>query len=287
MNLTVACAQIAPKKGQLSANLDVIADTIVQAAEEGADLVVFPETATTGYIVQSATFELSITTESLRAELATRLSSRLTKSVDAVIGFYETDNGTLYNSAAYIEFSPEASTLRGAYRKFFLATYGVFDDERYVTRGTEFGAFETRFGKVGMLICEDVWHSISATLTALDGARMILVLSASPGRGFWGEDVDNHDRYRRMIRGTAEEHRVFAVNCQLAGFEGGKGFIGGSLVYGPTGDLIAESPIIEEHLLMGEIDLDLIDIARANLPLAADLRSSWPTLKQVIDRMDG
>lgn len=286
MKLTVACAQTAPGKGQLAANLDHIADTIAQAAGEGADVVVFPETATTGYIVQSATFELALTAEALSSELGKRLAGRLDGPVDAAVGFYEADSGTLYNSAAYIEFSDGKAVLRGVHRKFFLATYGVFDDERYVTRGTDLRAVETRFGKMGMLICEDVWHSISATLLGLDGARMILVLSASPGRGFWGEEIDNHDRYRRMIRAVAEEHRVYAVNTQLTGFEGGKGFIGGSMIYGPTGEKIAESPVMEEHLLLGEVDLDTVDIARANLPLAADLRSSWPALRQAIERLE-
>ncbi len=282
MKLTVACAQIAPAKGQISKNLDTIAETILQASGEGADLVVFPETATSGYLVESGVLELSLRADQLAQELGSRLSGKLNKTADAIVGYYENDGGILYNSAAYIEFSSDGPIVKGNYRKFFLASYGVFDDERFVTRGEHLGAFDTRFGRVGILICEDVWHTITSTLTALDGAQIIAVISASPGRGFAGEDVGNHDRYRRMVRSVSEEHGVFSINTQLTGFEGGKGFVGGSMIFGPTGELLAESPVQEEHLLLADLDLDLVNIARSNLPLIADLKSSWSVVRKVI-----
>ena len=95
--------------------------------------------------------------------------------------------------------------------------------------------------------------------------------------------IGNLDRYRRMVRAFSEEHGVFGVNCQLNGFEGGKGFVGGSAIFDPFGNLIAESPVMEDHLLVADLDLDLIEIARQNTPLLADLKSHLGDLKSHLE----
>ena len=81
-------------------------------------------------------------------------------------------------------------------------------------------------GRLAILICEDIWHSILPSLCAAAGAQLILVPSASPGRGFSGNTVSNLDRYERLLTAVSEEHGVYCVNCHLCGFEGGKGFVG-------------------------------------------------------------
>ncbi len=172
--------------------------------------------------------------------------------------------------------------LIGVYRKFFLPTYGVFDEERFVSRGRELGIFETRFGRIGVLLCEDIWHSVQPMLLAMRGAQAILIPSASPGRGFSGDTVDNLDRYQRLMRGVAEEHGVWCINCQLCGFEGGKGFVGGSMVVDPMGRVVAQSPILEEHLLLAQVDLELVTIARSQTPLISDLQSAWGDVKRLV-----
>ena len=89
-----------------------------------------------------------------------------------------------------------------------------------------------------------------------------------------------------MLRSIAEEHGVFCVNTQLCGFEGGKGFVGGSFVLDSFGKTVAESPIQEEHLLLAPIDLDLVEIARASTPLISDLKGVWPTLRRLVDSVE-
>jgi N-carbamoylputrescine amidase len=281
MPFTVGCAQFAPEKAKLEKNLDRIADFILQASAEGADLVVFPETATSAYFLEGGVAESALSGQELSQELGRRLKN-LTRPVDSLIGFYESHEGDLHNSAAYVEFLP-APKLVHVYRKFFLPTYGVFDEERFVGRGTDLGVFDTRFCRMAVLICEDVWHSILPTLAAVRGARVILVPSASPARGFEGPGIGNHERYRRMLTAVSEEHGVFCVNVQLTGFEGGKGFLGGSMVVDPMGKVIAESPIQEEHLLLAEIDLDLVEVARTQLPLISDLRSAWQDIVRIAE----
>ncbi len=280
MLFTVACAQIAPDKAEVQTNLDKIARAIEQAASEGADLVVFPETSTSGYFIEGGVLESSLTDDRLCAELAQRLNGL--KKVDAVVGFYQQKDGNLYNAIAYLEIDG-AVTVKTTYQKFFLPTYGMFDEERFVSRGRELAVFETRFGKVGLLICEDTWHSILPTLCAMAGAQMIIVPAASPGRGFEGEQVANLNRYERLLTAVAEEHGVYCVNCQLCGFEGGKGFIGGSIVVDPFGKIIAQGPVNEEHILLAQIDLDLVRVARAQTPLLSDLQSAWGDIRRIVD----
>jgi predicted amidohydrolase len=273
MTFVAACAQIAPRKAETAANLDRIAEVIREAADAGADLVLFPETATSGYFLEGGVYESAMSVEALGVELGSRLSG-LEKTIDVALGFYELEGASLYNSAAYFECSPEPR-LRHVYRKFFLPTYGVFDEERFVSRGRETGVFDTRFGRMGLLICEDVWHSVLPTLAAVNGAEVLLVPSASPARGFGGSHPDNLNRYERLLQCVSEEHGVFCVNCQLCGFEGGKGFTGGSMMIDPMGQTLVQAPILEEHLVLATIDLDLVPLARAQTPLLSDLESAW------------
>lgn len=265
----------------MPANLDKIAECIRRAADEGADLVVFPETATTGYFLEGGVLESSLTDEQLCLELEQRLVG-LDRDIDAVIGFVQRKEGNLYNSAAYLTIRPKPQIV-ASYQKFFLPTYGLFDEERFVSRGRDLAVVETRFGKIALLICEDAWHSIMPTLCALHGAQIIVVIAASPARGFADVHIDNLDRYARLMVAMAEEHGVFAINCQLCGFEGGKGFVGGSMVVDPFGNMLAQGPLNEEFILMCSCDTDLVQIARAQTPLISDLQSAWGDIRRLVD----
>ena len=143
---SLACAQIAPKKGDVAANLDTIAEVCVQAGSDGVDLLVFPEGSTTGYFLEGGVLEAALTEPELLEAVASRLMGKLTRPLDIVLGFYQKAGGNLYNSAAYLEMGPDGAKVVHIYRKFFLPTYGVFDEERFVARGKELGVFETRLG---------------------------------------------------------------------------------------------------------------------------------------------
>lgn len=277
MAFTVAVAQFTPTKADVPANLDRIAQLLEQAADEGADLALFAETIVSAYFLEGGVSEVAMSGEELLGELA----GRCKRKIDVCLGFYEGNQGNLYNSAAYCELGPEPKLVH-VYRKFFLPTYGVFDEERFVSRGHELGVFDTRLGRMAILICEDVWHSILSSIAAVQGAQVILVPSASPARGFGGEKIGNLERYERMLTAVSDEHGVYCVNAQLCGFEGGKGFVGGSMVTDPFGKVAAQAPIAEDHLLLAAIDLDLIEIARSQLPLTSDLQSAWGDIQRII-----
>jgi len=153
-----------------------------------------------------------------------------------------------------------------------------------VSEGHQVAAFDTRYGRVAMLICEDAWHSISGTIAALDGAQVVFVVSASPARGVAAARPANVEHWQDLLYRIADEHGVFGVLAQLVGFEGGKGFPGGSLVIGPRGNILVAGPLWGEALISATIDLDELPIARADQPLLADLETMLPHLQSELAR---
>jgi N-carbamoylputrescine amidase len=284
MRFRIAAAQFAPDKGQIEANLDTIAEIARQASAENVELVVFAETVTAGYLLEGGVLENSLPASELFDRLQGRLSD-LDRPLDMTVGFYEIAGGNLYNSCAYLQVGP-GGRLVHVYRKFFLPTYGVFDEERFVSRGHELGVFDTRLGRTAILICEDVWHTILSALCAVRGAHFVLIPSASPARGFSGDTIGNLDRYGRMLRALCDEHGVYAVNSHLIGFEGGKGFVGGSSIVDPFGRTIAQAPGADPALVIGEVDTDLIQLARAQLPLTSDLQSAWADIRRIVSETE-
>ncbi|WKW13333.1 NAD+ synthase [Pseudogemmatithrix spongiicola] len=295
--LTIALPQFRPAKANLPANLDRIAGLIAQSVtlEPRPQLVVFAETVTTGYFVEGGVRELALPSERLMAELASRLASLAPKlpAMDVVLGFYEVaPDGTLHNSAACVSFGGgEPARLLHLHRKNFLPTYGLFDEERFVERGYGVEAFDTRWGRAAILICEDAWHSLTGTIAALDGAQVVCVVAAAPARGIAPRDEGSQPgsvgRWERLIRDIADEHGVYAVLANLVGSEGGRMFQGGSMVVGPRGDVRVRGPVFEEALVTATVELADLARVRAELPLLSDLKSQLPYLRTELDRVLG
>ena len=285
-HIRLALSQFRPSKGEYAQNVSRIGAVVGQAAQldPKPDLVVFPETATSGYFVEGGVKELAVTAGTLARDLA---ASYHGPAIDVVVGFYERFQNHIYNSALYVTLGSKKPEVRHVHRKVFLPTYGVFDEERFVDRGQDgVRSFETGWGgKAAILICEDAWHSLAATVAALEGAQLVIVPSASPARGLGEvEDCEGESlpasviRWERIVRGIAEEHGVFVALANLVGFEGGKGFPGASAVIDPTGRVLARGPLFEEALLTADIDLDSLTTARSDSPLLADLQSALPVL---------
>lgn len=285
MSLRVAVAQIRPKKGDYAENLRRIGGVLAQFAgwETPPQLVVFAETAVTGYFVEGGVRELAVTAGTLFRDLAAQHALAGAPPIDIALGFYEEFNQRHYNSALYAALGGAAPGVRHVHRKMFLPTYGVFDEERFVDRGHQIEAFDTTWGRAAMLVCEDAWHSIVPSLAALDGAQLIVIPAAAPGRGIMpsvgaSSRPASVERWERLIRGIADEHGVFVVLSQLVGFEGGKGFPGSSAVVGPHGEVLVRGPLFEEAILTADLDLGELARARSEQPLLADLESELPHL---------
>lgn len=280
--MRVAIVQAKPRKGRYQENLHEVSGIFAQlgSASDPPDLVVLPEAALTGYFLEGAVYELALSAQQCAADLVKAWrDANGEKTVDLVCGFYENDGGTYYNSAAYVEISAQGAAVRHVHRKMFLPTYGVFDEERFLSRGRHLGAFDTRFGRMAILICEDVWHAIVPTIAAIKGARTLIVPSAAPGRGIEEDDeLGSIARWREILHATAAEHGVFMLYAGLAGFEGGKGMTGTSCVVDPRGRTIVQAPALGAHIIRATADLREIDLARATLPLLGDLNAVLPDL---------
>lgn len=278
-----AVLQFRPEKSRLGESLARLRAHLEALRPHAPQVVVLPEAALTGYFLQGGVRELALTRHEL-LELLVGVYEKVGWEgvLDVVVGFYERDEGAYYNSAAYLELPHRVVHV---HRKVFLPTYGVFDEERYLARGRQVEAFNTRFGRVAILICEDFWHSITAAIAALDGAEAIYVPAASPARGFQGERPENVERWRTLARAVAAEHGLYVVVASLVGFEGGKGMSGGSLVVGPDGRILAEAPLFEEAALLFPLDRERIPPVRYDSPFLSDLEAALPLLLPDLERV--
>jgi len=268
MNLRLGLAQMTPKLGDVKANLDLHLATISQAADQGVELLVFPELSLTGYRLRDLTFSVAI-----RPSLSDPIFAQLlqaSRDLDLIVGFVEADKRQKYYIAnAYLS----GGEMVHLHRKVYLPTYGMFDEGRYFAWGDSIQAFDTRFGRVGMLICEDFWHVSPPYLLWLDGADLLFLNSASPGRGLVTEQKIGSAKWVEHInQAYASLFTNFVIHCNRTGFEDGVSFWGGSAVFDPEGNLVAQGPYYEEALVTAKLDLNQIRRTRIRLPLLRDER---------------
>ena len=291
----LAIAQFRPRKGDYAANLARLEEFFrrADALRPRPGVLHLAETALTGYFVEGAVRELAMTAGALVEDLgaAWRRAVPHGDPIDLVIGFYEEWEHRLYNSALSVTLGAGEPIVRHVHRKLFLPTYGMFDEERFVERGREVRAFETSWGRAAMLVCEDAWHSLTATLAALDGAEVLFLCAAAPSRGPQGDPGGtpgpaNLARWERLVRDIADEHGIFVSLAHLVGTEGGKTFAGGSAIVGPKGELRARGPLWDEAIVVAGASLADIGRARADMPLIADLETMMPHLVRTLERIE-
>ena len=288
----VALAQFAPRKADYANNLRRLAEifTQVDQLQPRPTVLALAESALTGYFLEGGTRDNAVTAGTLARDLDAiyRAAATSASPLDVVIGFYEIWNHRLYNSSMYVTLGRGDPEIHHVHRKVFLPTYGLFDEERFVERGREVRAFDTPWGRAAMLVCEDIWHSMTATIAALDGAQIIFVCAAPPARGAWPKSDGipgpaSVSRWDRLIRDVADEHGVYVALTNLVGSEGGKTFPGASMVSGPRGDVRGRAPLWDDALLVVPLDLADVTRARADMPLIADLETMIPHLRSSID----
>jgi NAD+ synthase (glutamine-hydrolysing) len=288
----LALAQFKPRKGDYRGNLARLRSVFAQVdrLEPRPMVLALSESALTGYFLEGGVRDNAVTAGTLARDLdaAFRASAASVRPLDVVIGFYEIWNNKLYNSAMYVTLGDGDPRIHHVHRKVFLPTYGLFDEERFVERGREVRAFDTPWGRAALLVCEDAWHSMTATIAALDGAQIIFICSAPPARGPWPkEDVipgpASVSRWDRLVREIADEHGVYVTLTNLVGSEGGKLFPGGSFVAGPKGEVRGRAPLWNDAILSITVDLADITRARADMPLIADLETMIPHLRVSLD----
>jgi predicted amidohydrolase len=263
MDFTAVLAQIKPKLGCVDDNLALIEERIGQAKVAGADLVVFPELAVTGYFLKD-----------LVPEVARRLDSpeiarlvELSRDISIAVGFVEvTDDYRFFNSALYLE----DGLIKHLHRKVYLPTYGLFDEQRYLARGERFRAFNSKFGRMGILICEDMWHLSSSYILAMDGAATLLCLSSSPGRGVEGETLGSATAWQKLTATTALFLNCRVLYCNRVGYEDGVNFWGGSEYIAPSGESVVRARLLEEDSVNALVEEGALRRERIFSPMLRD-----------------
>jgi len=278
MDFTIALAQIKPKLGCLQDNLATVEAAIERAIDVKADLVVFPELALTGYFLKDLVPDLAIPLDSPEIGRLKELSRRIAVSV----GFVEaTDDYRFFNSALFLD----GGEIRHVHRKVYLPTYGLFDEQRYLARGDRFRAFDTRFGRMGMLICEDFWHLSAPYILAMDGATTLICLSSSPGRGLSeGESLGSTTAWQRLTATTATFLNARVIYCNRVGFEDGVNFWGGSEVVAPCGIATARGKLLEEDFVLAGVREGELRRERIFSPLMRD--ENLPLTLRELQRID-
>ncbi|HEY8755558.1 MAG TPA: nitrilase-related carbon-nitrogen hydrolase [Candidatus Dormibacteraeota bacterium] len=273
-DIVVAVAQMAPRLGDVAANLDRHLELIDQAQGGGAALVVFPELSLTGYFLKDLVPDVALREQS--DELAQLTSA--SRGIDVVAGcVLESEDARFYNASLYLS----NGRLHHIHRKVYLPTYGLFDEARYLAQGDRFRTFAAplaaaeppRPWQAGVLICEDMWHPTAAALLARQGIELFLCPSASPGRGVVrGHALGTARSYDAMTRTYAQLFTSYLLYCNRVGFEDGVGFWGGSRAIGPDGRLLDDPAGSDECLVLQRIDLAAVRRARIANPLLRDER---------------
>ncbi len=231
--MKVALIQFAPKLNR--SNLESVLSLIT--ANSDSDVVIFPELALSGYMLQDKLFEDAWNLD----ELA--LLVKASNQCDIVIGAAVWDDGKVYNSALYFS----KGELLHIHHKNHLPTYGMFEEGRYFAARDEIKNFQTAYGSAAIVVCEDVWRAQTfTTLAALD-VDVIYVLAASPARDFSDEGLLIESQWDALLKSLALLTKAYVVFVNRVGFEDGLGFWGGSRVITPIGSVEHKLSLLDEE----------------------------------------
>ena len=264
MDFNIALAQIKPKLGCVADNLQMIEERVRQAISSGAEMIVFPELALTGYFLKDLVPDVAISIDSPEMTLLKRLS----KDIAISVGFVEaTADYRFFNSAIFLD----KGEIVHLHRKVYLPTYGLFDEQRYLARGDRFRAFDSRFGRMGMLICEDLWHLSAPYILAMQGATTIICLSSSPGRGLTDDErLGSTIAWQRLTATTATFLNARVLYCNRVGYEDGINFWGGSEAVAPCGTALSRGKLLEEDMVYATMKEGELRRERILSPLMRD-----------------
>jgi NAD+ synthase (glutamine-hydrolysing) len=253
-SIRIALAQINATVGDLEGNARKIGEGIERARTLGVDLLAFPELAVTGYPPEDLLLMPRFAQQNLKhvAEIA-----KATKSLSVLVGFVDKKDD-IYNAAALIH----DGKLVEVYHKIFLPNYGVFDEDRYFQTGREALVFELQGVKIGVSICEDIWHAGDPlkTETVLGDAEIVLNISASPFH------AGKRKARQRMIANQASDNAAIIAYVNMVGGQDELVFDGNSMIIDPTGALIAQAHSFAEDFLVADVDVEGVFKTRLHDP---------------------
>jgi NAD+ synthase (glutamine-hydrolysing) len=240
--MKIALAQINTTVGDLDGNRDRIVGRIRDARAGGAELVVFPELAITGYPPEDLLLRPAFVDASQKA---VREVAEAATGIVALVGAPHAEDGKLYN-ACLVCADGEVSAV---YRKRLLPNYGVFDEKRYFEPGEDAALLAHGGRQLGLTVCEDLWQTgPPAVETAAAGAELLVNLSASPFHV--GKDREREEMFAKRAR----DNGCGLVFCNAVGAQDELVFDGNSFVLDPAGRTVARAPAFEEALLVVDFD---------------------------------
>jgi len=279
--MKIAIAQIAPKLGDVAANLETHLDLLEKARKKKAGLVVFPELGLTGYTLKDLVEEVALDP---RSDPRFARFVAKTKGLSAVVGFVEespAEKGLFYNAAALVA----DGRIVHVHRKVFLPTNGLFEEAKFFAQGREFRTFDAPFGRVGLLICRDFLHYGASYVHYASGADMIVCISAAPGRGVGGGDAFETGRmWELMGEAVSYFSSAFVVYANRVGVEDGVTFAGGSFVFAPGGRLAGRAAAVDPDFSVLPVDLAAVGRARRNWLFKRDEKPEviWRSLERIV-----
>src|SRR6266550_3836212 len=256
--MRLALAQMNTTVGDLDGNRERILARLAEAKEAGADVVLFPELAVTGYPPEDLLLRPSFVqaAESSLAQIA-----REARGIVAFVGTPHLDRD-LYNACAVCA----AGEVKALYRKRFLPNYGVFDEHRYFAPGRDLFLLEHGEALIGPTVCEDIWQpGPPATELALAGAQLSVNISASPFH------VGKEREREQMLQTRARDNVCYVAFVNAVGGQDELIFDGHSVVLDDEGEVLARAPGFEEALLVVDVDPTAAIGRRLIAPLVDDL----------------
>ena len=233
--MKITLVQFSPKLNR--SNLSTVCD-IVKKYKDETNMVVFPELALSGYLLQDKLFEDAWHVEELEELKA------LSKDVDIVVGVASRDDSSFRNTALYFA----NGVLISKHYKLHLPNYGMFEEARYFKAGDVFESFKIRDKKISMVVCEDLWHKEIHHDLMSEDPDIIIALVASPARGFKDDGLYIEDKWYEIIKTVALECMAKLVFVNRVGFEDGLGFWGGSCVVDEDGNIVERLPHFKETI---------------------------------------
>ena len=245
--IRLALAQINLTVGDLPGNTARMLEYLEQARGTGADIIAFPELATTGYPPEDLLFKRSFVDANVAAMEEVVAASN---DIVVVLGYVQPREAGIANSAA-VGFD---GRLIDTYDKIFLPNYGVFDEQRYFVKGGLCPVYEFGEIRIGVNVCEDIWYETGpSSVQRLAGAGLIININASPFHA-------GKSKYRRdnIVASRATENGLFVAYLNTVGGQDELVFDGNSMVCDPWGQVLARGPAFREALILADIDLDRV-----------------------------
>jgi len=260
----VALAQIDCILGDVDENLRRAKEVMAEAKDKGADLLVFPELSLAGYALEELGNEVAIEAHS---KPLISLAEEAGETA-VVVGFCEEGRGFhTYNSAAYLE----GGSLLHLHRKLYLPNYRIYEERKHYSPGQSMRAFDTRLGRMAMLICNDAWQPFLPFIAVQDGAQ-VLIIPANSGHYPYPGLLDTKEYWRDITRFYARMLESYVIFVNRVGEQQSLVFLGHSHVVDPWGRVVAEGPGHEEALITVDIDLANVRRRRREVPLVKEAR---------------